>query len=106
VPPGQSARVRRSQSFPRTPARQPSEAVSPLELREPIQSAPRSPALGHNAGPRLDNSFVCFCWRKAHRAAWKTPPREVILLRLQRARELGMTYHEYTAILLDRGVRL
>ncbi|HEU0156971.1 MAG TPA: hypothetical protein VFQ82_12935 [Stellaceae bacterium] len=47
-----------------------------------------------------------FCWRKAHRAVWRTPPREIALARLARAEALGLTAHEYTAVLLDRGVHL
>ena len=64
--------------------------------------------IGHNQGPALDPgaSWRHFCWKKAHAAAWKTPPREIALARLKRAEELGMTYGEYTAALLDRGVRL
>ncbi|MBI3706411.1 MAG: hypothetical protein HY246_01785 [Proteobacteria bacterium] len=71
-----------------------------------------SPLLGHNGGPPLEekprfaNDWNYYCWRRAHRAAWKTPPREIALRRLRRAEELGMTYHEYTAIILDRGVFL
>jgi hypothetical protein len=57
---------------------------------------------GDNGGPPLDPdtpedpdaSWRLFCWRKAHRAAWKTPPREIALRRLQRAEQLGMTYRE------------
>ncbi|MDB5401225.1 MAG: hypothetical protein JWQ55_3243, partial [Rhodopila sp.] len=44
-----------------------------------------------------------FCWRKAHRSAWKTPPREIALRRLERAEALGMTYREYTLEILERG---
>ncbi|HWB47989.1 MAG TPA: hypothetical protein VG651_02690 [Stellaceae bacterium] len=64
--------------------------------------------IGHNCGPPLDPeaSWRGFCWRKAHATAWKTPPREIALLRLKRAEELGMTYREYTAVLLDTGKRL
>ena len=43
---------------------------------------------------------------RAHRRAWKTPGREIALARLARAQELGMSYREYTAIILDRGVHL
>jgi hypothetical protein len=66
------------------------------------------PGLGHNRGPPLDEGadWRLFCWRKACRAAWQTPPREIALARLARAEALGMTYREYTAILLDRGVHL
>jgi hypothetical protein len=68
--------------------------------------------IGHNAGPPLEEPSLIgvgwneFCWRKAYRAAWKTPPREIVLARLARAAELGMTYHQYTAILLDKGIHL
>jgi len=66
------------------------------------------PGIGHNGGPPLDPGvdWRRFCWRKAYAFAWKTPPREIALGRLARARALGMTYREYTAILLDRGVHL
>jgi hypothetical protein len=66
------------------------------------------PGIGHNGGPPLDPGvdWRSFCWRKAHALAWKAPPREIALARLAHARALGMTYREYTAILLDRGVHL
>jgi hypothetical protein len=66
------------------------------------------PGIGHNGGPPLDPGAACrkFCWKKAHVRAWTTPPREVVLSRLARARALGMSYREYTAVLLDRGVHL
>jgi hypothetical protein len=66
---------------------------------------------GDNDGPPLDpdtpeDSWRLFCWRKAHRRAWKTPPREIALRRLQRAEELGMTYRAYTLEILERGRHL
>jgi hypothetical protein len=66
------------------------------------------PLLGHNQGPPLDPEagWRYFCWRKAHATAWKTPPREVALARLARAEALGLSYREYTATLLVRGVHL
>jgi hypothetical protein len=77
------------------------------------------PSIGHNGGPALkewaledppppdsSDSWNHYCWRRAHKRAWKTPPREIALRRLQRAEELGMTYREYTAVILDRGVFL
>lgn len=69
-------------------------------------SAP--PGIGHNGGPLLDPAadWRRFCWKKAHARVWKMPPREIALARLVRAHALGMTYREYTAILLDRGVHL
>jgi hypothetical protein len=70
-------------------------------------SAP-SFGIGHNQGPNLDPhaSWRAFCWKKAHARAWKTPPREIALARLARAEELGMTYREYTSVLLDKGIHL
>jgi hypothetical protein len=67
-----------------------------------------NPWIGHNQGPPLDPGagWRLFCWRKATARAWKTPPREVVLSRLARAQMLGLTYREYTAVLLDRGVHL
>jgi hypothetical protein len=40
---------------------------------------------------------------KAHKAAWKTPPREIALRRLDRAEAVGMTYREYTLEIMERG---
>lgn len=64
--------------------------------------------IGHNGGPPLDPNAAWrrFCWRKAYAMAWRTPPREIALARLARAEELGLSYREYTAVLLDRGVHL
>jgi len=67
--------------------------------------------LGHNGGPPLEPpqpgaSWRLFCWSKAQKAAWRTPPREIALARLQRAEALGMSYHDYTAVILDRGRHL
>jgi hypothetical protein len=66
------------------------------------------PGIGHNRGPPLDpdQGWRLYCWKKAHAAAWRTPPREIALARLARARALGMSYREYTAVILDRGVHL
>lgn len=68
-------------------------------------------ALGHNGGPPLDDEprtrgFAHYCWKRACRAAWRSPGREIMLRRLKRAAELGMSYREYTAVILDRGVYL
>jgi hypothetical protein len=68
------------------------------------------PGIGHNAGPPPDPdpadpnaSWRLYCWRRAVKAAWKTPPREIALRRLARAEELGMTYREYTLEILEHG---
>jgi len=63
--------------------------------------------IGHNGGPpldpELDSSWNAWCWRRAHKRAWKTPPREIALRRLARAEAVGMTYREYTLEILERG---
>jgi hypothetical protein len=69
-----------------------------------------STRIGHNGGPPLDEdpgvSWRHYCWKKAHKRAWKTPPREIALKRLARAEELGMTYHAYTLEIMERGIYL
>ena len=69
--------------------------------------------IGHNGGPPLDPDPVedpaaaawrRYCWKRAHKRAWKTPPREIALRRLARAEELGMTYREYALEIMERGV--
>ena len=68
--------------------------------------------IGHNGGPLLEEepdpgaSWRHFCWKKAHKRAWKTPPREIALRRLARAEALGMSYHDYTLEILERGRHL
>ncbi len=62
----------------------------------------------HNGGPPLeaedpDAGWRHYCWRRGHKAAWKTPPREIALRRLARAEALGITYREYTLEILERG---
>ena len=68
------------------------------------------PGIGHNNGPPLDEAPAVtwhhFCWKQAHKRAWKTPPREIALARLARAEALGISYREYAAALLDTGVHL
>jgi hypothetical protein len=62
--------------------------------------------IGHNAGPPLDMSWSGWLWRRAHAKAWKTPSREVAMLRIRRAERLGLNYCDYTAVVLDRGVHM
>ena len=68
----------------------------------------RTSAIGDNGGPPLEEpdegaSWRLWCWRRAHKRAWRTPPREIALRRLARADALGMTYREYTLEILERG---
>jgi hypothetical protein len=67
------------------------------------------PSPRHNGGPPLDDDqdgnagWRAWNWRRAHKKAWKTPPREIALRRLARAEELGMTYRDYTLEIMERG---
>lgn len=66
------------------------------------------PAIGHNGGPPLEPddpgaSWRRYCWKRAQKRAWKTPPREIALMRLARAEALGMSYRAYTLEILERG---
>lgn len=66
-------------------------------------------SMEHNGGPPLEDegtAWRSYVWRRAHKKAWKTPPREVALRRLARAEELGLTYKEYTLEILERGTYL
>jgi hypothetical protein len=76
---------------------------------EPARAAIRAlaPQIGHNGGPPLepddpDAPWRSWCWRRAKKQAWSAP-REVVLRRLERAQQLGMTYREYTLEILERG---
>jgi hypothetical protein len=74
---------------------------------------PRRPRRGHNGGPPLDDyegppwgkgdAYVFLSWKKAHRAAWRAPSRDVMLMRLDRAERIGLTYEEYNLEILERG---
>ncbi len=72
-----------------------------------------SGTIGHNGGPPIEPeedpgavSWRSYVWRRAHQRAWKTPPREIALRRLACAEELGISYHEYTLELKERGRHL
>ena len=92
-----------------------SSLVAHLLRRNSIASPPApllNPWIGHNGGPPPDDLALLMdpgrawrhhCWKKAHREAWKTPPREIALRRLARAQELGMSYRDYTLEILDTG---
>jgi len=80
-----------------------------LRHRDATPSTEKPALLGHNGGPPLDDDDPAalgwrdWIWRRAHRHAWRTPPREIALRRLGRAEALGLTYREYTLELLERG---
>jgi hypothetical protein len=70
--------------------------------------------IGDNGGPPLeedpledaDRSWRLWCWKRAHRRAWKTPPREIALRRLANAGAAGVSYRAYTLEIMERGVYL
>lgn len=71
---------------------------------------------GHNGGPPLDDEHVpewgrggignYFSWKAARRKAWRNIAPDIMLMRLQRAERIGLTYEEYTIELLERGRHL
>jgi hypothetical protein len=74
-----------------------------------------SAGFGHNGGPPLENDaervreeegkylVVAYCWKKAHAAAWKSVPHDIVMFRQGRAEAAGVSYHDYTLELLERG---
>ena len=93
--------------------------MSEIDLK-PSAAEPESHAngvtAGHNGGPPLDQEHKpewghgpignYFYWKAAHRAAWHSASRDVILFRMQRAERLGLSYEEYTLEILERGRHL
>lgn len=68
-------------------------------------------SIGHNNGPPLEDEAPGYLWRrhswkKAHAAAWKTPPMDILKFRVARAEAAGVTYEQYMLELLDTGRRL
>lgn len=61
--------------------------------------------IGHNGGPPLDpdRSWRAHCWRRARRELVPRLPLEVVRRRVARARQLGLEYPDYAAILLGTG---
>jgi hypothetical protein len=76
----------------------------------------RRPRRSHNGGPLLDeykgppwgkgDPYIFLAWQAAHAKAWKPPSRDIMLLRLNQAGKLGLTYHEFTLEILERGRHL
>jgi hypothetical protein len=90
--------------------------MSDLAAKTPASrlAAPADPvSAGHNGGPPLNEEHRpewgdggignYFYWKTAHRAAWHSASRDVMLFRIQRAERLGLTYEEYTLEILERG---
>lgn len=65
----------------------------------------RLPGIGHNLGPPLaaGRSWRTHCWKTARRDLLPRLPLEVIRRRVARARQLGLAYPQYAAILLGTG---
>lgn len=71
------------------------------------------PTLGHNGGPPLDDphetpwptgkAYIYLHWKHAVRKAFNDLPRETVIRRAKKATLLGLTYHEYTLEILERG---
>lgn len=78
--------------------------IRPMPLDSP-QPAPEKPGIGHNNGPPFEAmpTWRLHCWRKAHRRAWRNPPREVLFRQIDRARELGLTHREYVLLWMQTG---
>lgn len=76
----------------------------------------RRPKRSHNGGPPLDeykgppwgkgDPYIFLAWQAAHAKAWQAPSHDVMLLRMDRAERLGLTYEEYTLEILERGRHL
>ena len=82
--------------------------LRPRQFRPTALPQGRPPRIGHNQGPALDAvvTWRHVAWRRAHRRIWRPPPAEVARRRAERAGELGLSYRQYTSVLLDRGVRV
>ena len=82
--------------------------LSPSQM-EPARAPSTAPAIGHNGGPPIEQPvdlYVRHLWTAAHRAAWKTPPMDILRFRLARAEAAGVSYHDYMLELLDTGRHL
>lgn len=74
---------------------------------------PPLPETRHNGGPPLDDyegppwgkgdPHLFLHWQRAHKAAWKSVPADVMRFRMDKADRLGLTYEEYTLEIMERG---
>src|SRR3954462_13577984 len=86
-----------------------------MSKRKPTD-LPGAVLTGHNGGPPLDEVHTpewgndgignYFYWKAAHRAAWRNPSPGIAAFRARKAERLGLTYHEYTLEILERGRHL
>lgn len=68
---------------------------------------------GHNGGPPLDDDYsppwgkkgigTYFDWKAAKHNAFDNIPADIAIMRVRRAKALGLTYAEYTLEILERG---
>ena len=63
--------------------------------------------IGHNGGPTLQPgaAWRSHCWRTARAALLPTLPIEVVRLRVNRARALGLAYKTYASVRAASGNR-
>jgi len=93
--------------------------MSEIDIKPPAaepESEANSVTARHNGGPPLDEEHKpewghgpignYFYWKAAHREAWHSASRDVILFRMPRAERLGLSYEEYTLEILERGRHL
>jgi hypothetical protein len=74
--------------------------------------APR-PKRSHNGGPPLDDyqgppwgkgdAYIFLAWQAAHAKAWKAPSRDVMLMRMDKAERLGLTYESIRSNFWNAG---
>ena len=86
-------------------------AMRRLRAAAPPPEQPDPPPPTHNGGPPLDHvppwgrggigNYPA--WKAASDAVWKRLPRETVLRRLKAAERCGVTYEEYTMVLLGTG---
>jgi hypothetical protein len=82
------------------------DRYDPRAFAPQVEMLLRRPGIGHNGGPTFDMSWEAWTWRRAVARAWKPPKPEVALRRLAKAEKLGITYREFTAVILDTGSHL
>ena len=63
------------------------------------------PGIGHNRGPATDDgvSWRRFAWAQARAALLPNLPIEVVRLRVNRARDLGLPYRTYASVRASTG---